>query len=51
MLSLPDVSRDEAIGAAPKDKACMDNKKRWEVPSCMYLSKDKGGREMVFRQW
>ena len=32
----------------PKDKVGMDNKKGWEVPGCLYLSKDKGRREMVF---
>ena len=50
MLSLLDVSRDEATSASPKDNACMDNKKGWEVSVCLYLSKDKGRREMIFRQ-
>ena len=51
MLSLLDASRDEATGTTLKDNAGMDNKKGWEVLGCLYLSKDNGIREMVFRQW
>ena len=49
VLSLLNASRDEATGAAPKDKADMENKKEWKVPGCLHFSKDKGRREMIFR--
>ena len=41
MLSLLDASRDKEIGTTPKEKVGMDNKKGWEVPGLLYLSKGK----------